>query len=95
MSATLLNLFVKVRSEKGSSNFSSASGNVGIFHLETPQKEVAWMFLISDTAVTEAHFNNFDDGEDLPILSFLGDKTTGMIYVLTAADTWTELGEVT
>ena len=95
MAATLKRFVYKVRSEKGNTNFANASGNVGVLAFETEDRSMQMMFLISDTAVTPSDFNNWDDGEDLPLPTFLFDQTTGMLYILTATDTWTEVGEVT
>jgi len=99
MAATVWRLVPKVRLEKSRSDFTSASGNVGIFELECEDKsvDIRWMLVISDTAVTESHFNNFDDGEDLPILTFLMDQASSSpnIFVLTSTDTWQEIGDIT
>ena len=99
MAATVWRLVPKVRLEKGRSDFTSASGNVGIFELECEDKSVGirWMLVISDTAVTVAHFNNFDDGEDLPIGSFIIDQASASpnVQVLTSTDTWQEIGDIT
>jgi len=99
MAVTLHRLVPKVRIEKAISNFTSATGNVGIWELETENKSIGirFMLLISDTAVTPAHFYNFDDGEDVPIGTLLIDQTTGTpcMWMNTAADTYVEIGEVT
>lgn len=98
MAATLKRLVPKVRIEKAKSNFTSASGNVGIAEWETEDKSIRFMILVSDTAVTPAHFANFDDGEDVPVGTILIDQAVGSAtcaWINSAADTWTELGDVT
>jgi|GEM_PF-1987419 len=95
MAANIKLMVLKERLEKGDTNFSSASGNVGIIPFETPDRSMGWSLLLSDTAVTPSHFNNYDDGEDVPVGSFLIDKATPMVYVLTATDSWQEIGEIT
>lgn len=99
MAVTLTRLVQKMRIEKAKSNFTSATGNVGIIEWESEDKSIGigHVELISDTAVTPAHFYNWDDGEDLPICSLLYDQTTGTpcCWMLTAADTYVEIGEVT
>ena len=95
MAATLKRLVYKERLEKGDSNFTSASGNVAVLSFETEDRSLQWLVLLSDTAVTPAHFNNWDDGEDLPIGTLLIDRATPMVYMLTATDTWQEIGDIT
>lgn len=95
MAATLHRLVYKERLEKGTSNFTSASGNVAVLYYETVDRSMAWLVLLSDTAVTTSHFNNWDDGEDLPIGTLLIDQATPMVYMLTATDTWAEIGDIT
>lgn len=98
MSVTLKALYPKRRLEKAVSNFTSATGNVGIAFFETRDKTIRWCVLVSDTAVTPAHFNNFDDDENVPVGTILIDQAVGatpMMWVNTTADTWVEIGEVT
>jgi len=95
MAATLKLLVPARRLEKGDTNFASASGNVGILPVETEDRSMKWALVVSDTAVTPAHFNNYDDGEDLPIGALLIDQATPMVYMLTATDTWQEIGDIT
>ena len=99
MAATLHRLVPKVRLEKARSNFDSASGNVGVWALECEDRSVGieYLLLISDTAVTTSHFNNWDDGEDLPIGTKLIDQASSSpnIYHLTSTDTWQEIGDIT
>lgn len=96
MAATLKALFLKDKLEKDDSNFDSASGNVAMAYFETRDRTQQWAVLVSDTSVTASHFNNFDDGEDLPIGSMLIDASGGgLVYFLLTTDTWSECGEVT
>ena len=99
MAATLVRMVPKVRLEKPRSNFTSASGNVGVLAFEAEDRSVSleWLVLVSDTAVTASHFNNWDDGEDLPIGSFLIGQADSSpnVNVLTSTDTWQEIGDIT
>jgi len=98
--ATLKAMYPKDRLEKAETNFSSAddAANIAMLYCETEDRSQAWCVLLSDTAVTPAHFVAFDDGEDLPVGTLLIDQAVGTAtcaWMLTAEDTYTQVGELT
>ena len=98
MAVTLKLMIPKVRLEKAVSNFDSATGNVGVIAWESVDKTMQALTLISDTAVTTSHFNNWDDDEDVPIGTLLIDQAVAgspCMWINSLADTWVEMGDVT
>ena len=89
MAATLIRLVPKVKVENRGL-FSSHTGTVYIFELESEDGAFSKKFLFTADAATASHFNTGTNIGDL-----LFDLETPMTYVKTGATTWAEIGDVT
>jgi len=83
--ATIMKLNPKVRVENRSL-FSSETGSVYLFHLESEDGAKNIMLIWGDTTTTA----NYATGPDIG--SLLIDSADGTVYVKTAAATWTKVG---
>lgn len=81
--ATLMKLNPKVKIEDRSI-FSSESGTVYLFHLESEDGAKNIMLIWGDTTTVA----NYNTGPDIG--SLLIDTADGSLYVKTAATTWTK-----
>jgi len=94
--ATMKLMVQKTRLEKGPTDFSSHTGNVGFLGYESQDRTIDWSILIAEDAVNTAHFLAHDDGTNVMGGSLLVDKSTPMIYMMTVTGTtWAEIGDIT
>jgi len=92
--AELKRMVYKDRQEQNSVDFSNAAGIVGMAAFESKDRSIKWNVLVSDTEVTPAHFNAFDNGEVMPVCSLLLDQAVGKVYFIQAATNWEQVAVV-
>jgi len=89
MAATIKRLVPKIKVEDRGL-FSSHTGILHIFEMETEDGTFSKKFIYAEDAVTTSHFNTGTNIGDL-----LVDMATPMVFMKTATDTWAEIGDIT